>query len=176
MLSEVVDVQIQVEPPPVPTAETTTQTDPESEPSKFIKRTQLAKDLEVDLDAVDAYVQAKKDKERLSAAIPDTAPPPYHQMPRLNGRDRYADDSSSMLPTSMHDCIQLVLSNSSNFVLYSLLIYLAGLLTGYNLLSPRDFYHTAPPHDFWGYHNTLGLQQVTSRGLWSDGWAYWIQK
>lgn len=65
---EVCDVQIQVSPPEIIKSEQSTQTDKERVLSVEEKRNALARDLHVNLDAVEEYVRDKEEKARLKAA------------------------------------------------------------------------------------------------------------
>jgi hypothetical protein len=65
---EVCDAQVQVTPPEKQTAELGVQTDKVPELSSAEKRMALAKDLSVDLDAVDEYLRVKKERQRLRTA------------------------------------------------------------------------------------------------------------
>lgn len=67
---EVCDVQMQVSPPEIPTSEHATQTEKECELSLEEKRAALARDLAVNLDAVEEYIRAKEERARIAAAGP----------------------------------------------------------------------------------------------------------
>lgn len=64
---DVVDIGIQVNPRPVPTAVIAVQTESEPDVPAHVKRSALARDLQVDLDEVDRYVQEKAERARLAA-------------------------------------------------------------------------------------------------------------
>lgn len=65
---EVCDVQIQVSPPEVSKAEQSTQTEKEKELTMEEKRNALARDLSVNLDAVEEYLRVKEERARQRAA------------------------------------------------------------------------------------------------------------
>lgn len=65
---EVCDVQIQVSPPENAKTDAETQTEKERELTQEEKRNALARDLAVNLDAVEEYLRAKEERAKLHAA------------------------------------------------------------------------------------------------------------
>ena len=64
---DVVDVGIQVEQPQAISTGAAVQTEPEPEVPAHVKRSALARDLQVDLDEVDRYVREKAERARLAS-------------------------------------------------------------------------------------------------------------
>jgi hypothetical protein len=65
VLVDVVDVAIQCDMPSLFREDMSVQTEPEPEMSPLAKRNQLARELEVDLSAVEEFVRAKEERARL---------------------------------------------------------------------------------------------------------------
>lgn len=195
---DVVDVGIQVQPAPVPTAIVAVQTEPEPEVPLHDKRTALARDLQVDLDAVDRYVQERAERARLAAAgqhfssiliafmpdaacssVPDSAPPPYR--PLLIGWQKHlehiAPSFAVYIPPNAHAARELLLRSSANFLLYTLMVFLAGMLSGAIVLPVRHHHHVTPYDSFahWSRYNTLDLGQG-AYASWRDSLAFWLER
>ncbi|KAK9894103.1 hypothetical protein P389DRAFT_181516 [Cystobasidium minutum MCA 4210] len=162
---EVCDVQIQVSPPEILTSDQFTQTEKERELSAQEKRLALARELCVDLDAVEEYVRAKEERARLAAAV--------------STRHGVFQPYTTVLSREARSVLGYALESSGSLLAYTLIVFLSGLLTGSTALAPvRHHHHIASVDSYahWAAYNTLDLGQVGHGGGWKENAWFVIEK
>jgi len=179
---DVVDVSIQCDMPSLFRGELGTQTEPEPEMSPLAKRNQLARELEVDLSAVEEYVRAKEERARLQAVVPDTAPPPYIQTNTPNWHraiQPYAPSLANLLPHDTRSSLNFLLNTTSGFLIYTLVVYLSGVLSGGALMPARHYHHVTSYDSFnnWKAYNMLDVHGANAAsGGWKEGLSFWLER
>lgn len=173
-----------------------TCTDPEIVLSVAAKRDQLARELAVDLDAVDAYIRAKEEQARLrssggsgirggckwlitDAIVPDAAPPPYqHPTNGLPSRfHQLPPFISASLPSDARIAVELALRSSGTLLACGLLIYFSGVVTGAWMFPVRHYHHTVSFDTYatWAASNSLDGLPIAHAG-WRDNLLFWFHR
>jgi hypothetical protein len=88
-----------------------------------------------------------------------------------------APSFAAYVPPNAHAAMELLLHSSTNFLLYTLIVFLTGMLSGAIALPVRHHHHVTPYDSFahWSRYNTLDLGQGANAG-WRDSLSFWIER